>query len=51
MVGLLVIGARGVPALTMLVGQVSAVGGLGMLISGLMCYQQGATFATTAFGM
>ncbi|BEJ17720.1 hypothetical protein CspHIS471_0611210 [Cutaneotrichosporon sp. HIS471] len=51
MVGLLVIQARGVPALTMLVGQVLAVGGLGMLISGLMCYQQGATFATTAFGM
>jgi len=47
----MVIGARGVGSYSMLIGQVSAVGGLGMLISGLMCYQQGATFATTAFGM
>jgi succinate-acetate transporter protein len=47
----MIYGVQGVAALGMLVGQVLVVGGIGMLISGFWCYQAGATFATTAFGM
>jgi len=47
----MIYGVRGVTALGMLFGQVTAVGGVGMLISGILNYQQGSTFGATAFGM
>lgn len=47
----MIYGVQGVQSLAMLIGQVAAVGGLGMLISGFWHYQQGSNFGTAAFGM
>lgn len=48
---MMIYGVQGVQSLAMLIGQVAAVGGLGMLISGFWHYQQGGNFGTAAFGM
>lgn len=48
---MLIYGVQGVASLQMIIGQVAAVGGVGMLISGILHYQQGSNFGSSAFGL